>query len=120
MEAYESGGHAYHATMPTDGLRALRDVMTETEAIGFETVKQAQLALGRRIRALLAARGIQSVAAPGFEAPSVVVCYTADDDVKTGKKFLDQGMQIAAGVPLQCDEGEASRPSASVCSVWTS
>jgi aspartate aminotransferase-like enzyme len=104
MEAYENGGHAYHATMPTDGLRTLRAVMAETDVIGFDTVKTAQLELGRRVRELLASRGIQSVAAPGFEAPGVVVCYTDDDDVKTGRKFLDAGMQIAAGVPLQCDE----------------
>ncbi len=104
MEAYETGGHAYHATMPTDGLRVLRDVMAETEAIGFDEVKAAQLELGQRIRALLAAHGIQSVAAPGFEAPGVVVSYTDDDDVKTGKKFAEAGLQIAAGVPLMCDE----------------
>jgi len=104
MEAYESGGHAYHATMPTDGLRVLRDVMAETEAMGFDTVKQAQLELGSRIRALLAERGIASVAAAGFEAPGVVVAYTSDDDVKSGRAFSEAGMQIAAGVPLQCDE----------------
>lgn len=104
MEAYESGGHAYHATMPTDGLRTLRDVMAETAEIGFETVKEAQLALGTRIRALLKDRGIQSVAAPGFEAPGVVVAYTDDGDLKSGRKFLDEGVQIAAGVPLMCDE----------------
>lgn len=104
MEAYEAGGHAYHATMPTDGLRTLRDVMNETAAIGFDVVKQAQLELGERIRAILHDRGIQSVAAPGFEAPGVVVVYTEDDGLNTGKKFLDQGVQIAAGVPLQCDE----------------
>ncbi|MEM8768878.1 MAG: aminotransferase class V-fold PLP-dependent enzyme [Pseudomonadota bacterium] len=104
MEAYEAGGHAYHATMPTDGLRVLRDVMAETEAIGFAEVKAAQLELGQRIRALLAQHGIQSVAAPGFEAPGVVVSYTNDDDVKSGRKFAEAGMQIAAGVPLMCDE----------------
>ena len=104
MEAYEAGGHAYHATMPTDGLRVLRDVMAETEAIGFAEVKAAQLELGQRIRALLARHGIRSVAAPGFEAPGVVVSYTDDDDVKTGKKFAEAGLQIAAGVPLMCDE----------------
>jgi len=104
MEAYESGGHAYHATMPTDGLRTLRDVMAETAEIGFDQVKSAQLELGARIRALLSERGIQSVAAPGFEAPGVVVVYTDDDELKSGKKFLDEGVQIAAGVPLQCDE----------------
>ena len=104
MEAYENGGHAYHATLPTDGLRILRDVMIETETLGFDAVKGAQLELGRRIRTLLTEHGIKSVAAPGFEAPGVVVSYTDDDDVKSGRKFLDAGIQIAAGVPLQCDE----------------
>jgi len=105
MEAYEQGGHAYHATMPTDGLRALRAVMLETEAYGFAKVRAEQLELGSRVRALLAARGIKSVAADGFGAPGVVVCYTGEDDIKTGKTFADLGLQIAAGVPLQCDEG---------------
>ncbi|HEY5646998.1 MAG TPA: aminotransferase class V-fold PLP-dependent enzyme [Pseudomonadales bacterium] len=104
MEAYEAGGHAYHATMPTDGLRVLRDVMAETEALGFERLKQAQLELGRRVRDLLAERGIASVAAPGFEAPGVVVAYTDDEEVKSGRVFAQAGVQIAAGVPLQCDE----------------
>jgi aspartate aminotransferase-like enzyme len=105
MEAYEQGGHAYHATLPTDALRSLRDVMRETEAYGFAKVRDEQLELGRRVRALLAERGLKSVAADGFGAPGVVVCYTSDDDIKTGKKFADLGVQIAAGVPLQCDEG---------------
>ena len=105
MEAYEQGGHAYHATMPTDALRSLRDVMRETEAYGFTKVRDEQLELGRAVRALLAERGIKSVAAAGFGAPGVVVSYTSDDDIKTGKKFADLGLQIAAGVPLQCDEG---------------
>jgi aspartate aminotransferase-like enzyme len=105
MEAYEAGGHAYHATMPTDGLRILRDVMAETAQIGFEKVMSAQLELGARVRTLLAERGIASVAAPGFEAPGVVVVYTDEDDLKSGKRFLETGVQIAAGVPLECDEG---------------
>jgi len=105
MEAYEQGGHAYYATMPTDGLRGLRAVMLETEAYGFDKVKDEQLELGSRVRALLAERGFKSVAATGFGAPGVVVCYTSDDDLKTGKKFVDLGLQIAAGVPLQCGEG---------------
>ena len=104
MRAYESGGHAYHATMPTDSLTAFRDVMKETESYGFEKVCTEQQELGDRVRALLAERGIRSVAAPGFEAPGVVVCYTSDPDIKTGSKFAQQGLQIAAGVPLQCDE----------------
>ena len=104
MEAYENGGHAYHATPPTDALTSFRDVMRETEAYGFEKARAQQLELGRKVRALLAARGIKSVAAEGFQAPGVVVSYTEDEGLRTGKKFLDAGLQIAAGVPLQCDE----------------
>ncbi|MCC6472843.1 MAG: alanine--glyoxylate aminotransferase family protein, partial [Burkholderiales bacterium] len=104
MEAYEGGGHAYHATMPTDALARCRDMMRETEAHGFEKTRRAQQALGDRVRAVLAARGFASVAAPGFEAPGVVVCYTDDPDLHSGRKFAAAGLQIAAGVPLQCDE----------------
>ena len=105
METYEQGGHAYHATPPTDGLVVLRDAMREAEAQGFEKLRAAQFELGRRVRALLASRGFASVAAEGFEAPGVVVSYTSDEAIKTGKKFAAAGLQIAAGVPLQCDEG---------------
>ena len=104
MQAYEQGGHAYHATMPSDALSLFRDVMMETQAYGFETLRTQQLALGRRVRALLADKGFKSVAADGFEAPGVVVCYTTDGGIKNGSKFAAQGLQIAAGVPLQCDE----------------
>ena len=104
METYEGGAHAYHATMPTDGLVTLRDVMRETEAYGFDKVKEEQLELGRRVRALLEARGFPSVAARGFQAPGVVVSYTTDDGIKTGAKFAAAGLQVAAGVPLACDE----------------
>ncbi len=104
MEAFENGGHAYHATMPTDSLAALRDVMLETEAYGFEKVRQEQVELGRCIRQLLLAKGFPSVAAEGFQAPGVVVSYTTDPDIQSGKKFLAVGLQTAAGVPLQCDE----------------
>ena len=104
MQAYEQGGHAYHATMPTDGLLRLRDVMHETRDDGYDKVRAEQAELGSRVRALLASRGIRSVAAPGFEAPSVVVVYTEDDDLKSGARFAAAGLQIAAGVPLQCDE----------------
>ena len=106
MEAYENGGHAYHATMPTDALRRFRDVMSETEECGFDNVRASQQELGDRVRALLAGKGIKSVAAAGFEAPGVVVSYTDDPEIHNGKKFLDLGIQIAAGVPLQCDEPE--------------
>ena len=104
MQAYENGGHAYHATMPTDGLRAFRDTMLETKDYGFEKLKDAQWALGDAVRKVLADRGIRSVAADGFGAPGVVVSYTDDPGVQNGSKFAAEGMQIAAGVPLQCDE----------------
>ncbi|NYT35929.1 alanine--glyoxylate aminotransferase family protein [Allopusillimonas soli] len=104
MEAYEGGGHAYHATMPTDSLTVLRNVMAETEAYGFEKVKAEQLELGFKVRKLLAEKGFKSVAAPGFEAPGVVVSYTSDDGIHTTRKFAEVGLQAAAGVPLQCDE----------------
>ncbi len=109
MDAYEGGGHAYHATMPTDGLRAFRDTMAETQAFGFEKLKAAQWALGNAVRAALAERGITSVAADGFGAPGVVVSYTDDPAIQNGSKFAAEGMQIAAGVPLQCDEPEDFR-----------
>lgn len=104
-EAYENGGHAYHATMPTDALLGLRDAMVETRDMGYEAARDAQWDLGRKVRQMLADKGIRSVAAKGFEAPGVVVSYTSDPDVKSGKKFLSEGMQIAAGVPLAVNEG---------------
>ncbi len=104
MQSYENGGHAYHATMPTDGLRAFRDTMLETREYGFERLKDAQWTLGNAVRKVLADKGIRSVAADGFGAPGVVVSYTDDPDIQNGSKFAAAGMQIAAGVPLQCDE----------------
>ena len=104
MEAYEKGGHLYHATLPTDALANLRDVMKETEAYGFERVRKEQQELGDRVRMLLEKRGFRSVAAAGYKAPGVVVSYTSDPDIQSGRKFLDAGLQTAAGVPLQCDE----------------
>ncbi|MFQ3324897.1 MAG: aspartate aminotransferase-like enzyme [Pseudomonadales bacterium] len=104
MQAYENGGHAYHATMPTDALKQFRDTIKETEVFGFDNIKQAQLELGRRVRELLTSKGIASVAAEGFEAPGVVVSYTSEGDIQNGKKFMAEGLQIAAGVPLKCDE----------------
>lgn len=104
MQAYEQGGHAYHATMPSDALARFRDAMLEAKGIGFAKVREQQQELGDRVRALLAARGFRSVAAKGFEAPGVVVCYTDDGQIRSGAKFAAVGLQIAAGVPLQCDE----------------
>ncbi len=109
MEAYENGGHAYHATMPTDALTAFRDTMLETKDYGFDKLKDAQWDQGTRVRKLLADRGIASVAAPGFAAPGVVVSYADDGDIQSGKPFAALGLQIAAGVPLQCDEGPEYR-----------
>jgi aspartate aminotransferase-like enzyme len=106
MQAYENGGHAYHATMPTDALRAFRDTMAETRDYGFEKLRQAQWQLGDSVRAILAEKGVKSVAAQGFGAPGVVVSYTDDPGIQNGSKFAAQGMQIAAGVPLACDEPE--------------
>jgi aspartate aminotransferase-like enzyme len=106
MAAYEAGGHAYHATMPTDAITSFRAVMAETEAIGFDEVKRAQQELGDRVRQVLADRGFVSVAAPGFGAPGVVVSYTDDPEIKNGSKFGAAGLQIAGGVPLMCDEGD--------------
>ncbi len=105
MEAYEAGSHAYHATMPTDALKRLCAVMLESQALGFDRLRLAQAELGRKAREMLSRHGIASVAAPGFEAPGVVVSYTQDPEVQSSKKFLAQGLQTAAGVPLQCDEG---------------
>jgi alanine-glyoxylate transaminase / serine-glyoxylate transaminase / serine-pyruvate transaminase len=109
METYENGAHAYHATMPTDALTRFRDVMKETELYGFEKARVNQQSLGDQVRALLAEKGIDSVAAKGFQAPGVIVSYTKDTDIHTGKRFLEEGLQIAAGVPLQCDEPEGFR-----------
>ncbi|ART82801.1 aminotransferase [Oceanisphaera profunda] len=104
MEAYEQGGHAYYTTLPTDALVQFRDTITEIAGLGFGEMKLRQQQLGERVRAALAKRGIKSLAADGFAAPSVIVCYTQDAAIKNGSKFVDQGLQIAAGVPLQCDE----------------
>ena len=104
MEAHEKGSVAYHATLPTDGLVHLRDAMQETAAMGFEAAKAAQFELGRRVRALLESKGIRSVAAPGFQAPGVVVSYTDNADWANTQAFARQGLQVAAGVPLALDE----------------
>lgn len=104
IEAYENGGHLYHATMPTDPLKILRDNMKETQALGFATAQTRQADLGKKVRSLLESKSYTSVAAPGFQSPGVVVSYTSDPDIQNGKKFLQTGLQIATGVPLQCDE----------------
>ena len=104
MQAYENGGHAYHATLPTDSIKYFRDMMVLAEQAGFEYLRARQIELGQKVRALLADKGLISVAAEGYQAPGVAVYYTTDDAIQNGKKFIEQGLQIAAGVPLQCDE----------------
>jgi len=107
MRAYENGGHAYHATMPTDSLRQFRDTITESKKIGFDKLCDAQWELGKRVREVLQAKGIESVAAEGFKAPGVVVCYTDRDDMHKGSAFAEAGVQIAAGVPLKVGEPDS-------------
>ena len=104
METYEAGSHVYHTTMPTDALLRLREVMRETRDCGFDNTRQQQIELGQKVRSLLESYGYKSVAAPGFQAPGVVVSYTRDPDIQSGKKFIALGLQTASGVPLQCDE----------------
>jgi aspartate aminotransferase-like enzyme len=109
MQAYENGGHAYHATMPTGALAQLRDTMEEMRQAGFDVLKQRQLELGRRVRGLFADHGLKSVAAQGCGAPGVIVCHTDDVDMHNAKKFIALGLQTAAGVPLMCDEPQDFR-----------
>ena len=104
-EGYENGQHAYHTTLPTDALVRLGEVMQETRSYGFAKVQAEQIELGAKVRVLLESRGFPSVAAEGFKAPGVVVSYTTDPGIQSGKKFMEVGLQSAAGVPLQCDEG---------------
>ena len=104
-EGYEKGQHAYHTTMPTDALLRLRDVMLETREYGFARVREEQIALGTKVRELLESRGFPSVAAEGFKSPGVVVSYTTDPEIQSGRAFMKVGLQTASGVPLQCDEG---------------
>jgi aspartate aminotransferase-like enzyme len=104
METYEKGNHVYHTTMPTDALKILRNAMKETQDLGFNLLQKRQEELGAKVRALLLSHGFKSVAAEAFQAPGVVVCYTNDPEIQSGKTFWDLGLQTAAGVPLQCDE----------------
>ena len=106
MQAYENGAHAYHATMPTDAIKRFRDTIIETEEFGFDNASKKQQELGDKVRVLLESHNINSVSEKGYQAPGVVVCYTGDKAIHNGSKFTNVGIQIAAGVPLQCDEGD--------------
>ncbi len=103
-EAYIEGQTPYHATLPTDSLARDAALMVETRSLGVDVLRDAQISLGSRVRALLAERGFPSVAAEGFAAPSVVVSFADDPEIRTGAKFKRGGMQVAAGVPLMCGE----------------
>jgi aspartate aminotransferase-like enzyme len=109
METYEKGAHVYHTTMPTDALKILRNAMKETQSHGFDYLMQQQILLGSKVRALMVSKGFPSVAAAGYQAPCVVVSYTTDPEMQSGKKFIDVGMQTAAGVPLQVGESPEFR-----------
>ena len=106
MDAYLSGGHAYHATVPTDGLANFLDTYNEMATIGFDSLKANQIELGRQVRELMEGCGFKSLAADGFKSPTVVVCHTDRADFKNGSAFADVGLQIAAGVPLECGESD--------------
>jgi len=106
MQAYENGAHAYHATMPTDAIKRFRDTIIETSEFGFDNARKKQQELGDKVRVLLESHNINSVSEKGYQAPGVVVCYTSDKEIHNGSKFSNVGMQIAAGVPLQCGEGD--------------
>jgi aspartate aminotransferase-like enzyme len=106
MQAYENGAHAYHATMPTDAIKRFRDTIIETAEFGFDNARKKQQELGDKVRALLESHNINSVSEKDYQAPGVVVCYTNDKAIHNGSKFSNIGIQIAAGVPLQCDEGD--------------
>lgn len=103
-DGYRDGAAGYHATMPTDTIARNLAQMVETRDRGYSRLRDAQVELGRRVRALLAEHGLPSVAAPEFAAPSVVVVHTDDPGLRSGARFREQGLQIAAGVPLHCDE----------------
>ena len=107
MQAYENGGHAYHATMPTDAHFARFAIRCwKPESSGFKSFVMHSGELGNAVRDMLGVKGVISVAADGFGAPGVVVSYTKDAGIQNGSKFSALGMQIAAGVPLACDEPE--------------
>ncbi len=103
-QGYVKGKHAYHATMPTDTIMMLRNIMQQGRAEGFEKLAQRQKQLGSKVRQLLVQNNYPSVADKGFEAAGVVVSYTTDKAIQSGALFKDYGVQIASGVPLACDE----------------
>ena len=106
ITAYENGGHAYYATMPTDGLRQLRDTLKECQTIGFDVLKNAQMTLAQQILSVLQSKGIKSVAHQDYQAAGVIVCHAPTDALHKGIAFAQVGVQIAAGTPLQVGESD--------------
>ena len=106
MDAYLGGGHAYHATMPTDGISQFYQAVLEIKKFGYANAKQAQIELGTKLRGIMEQRGFKSLTADGFKSPTVIVSHTDRDDMKSGAAFAAQGVQIAAGVPLECGESD--------------
>ena len=111
MESYENGGWAYHTTMPTDGIRDFHEVTVETMKFGIGNLKNSQLALGKSAHAMLESKGLVSVAAPGFQAPGVLVYHSpcASENPIMLNKFKEYGLQIAMGVPWRIDEPEVMK-----------
>jgi aspartate aminotransferase-like enzyme len=103
-DAYIQGNTPYHATLPTDTLAHDATLMRMTHDAGLDALRRSQSDLGAGVRALLGEHGFPSVAADGFASPTVVVSYTDDPEIRSGAKFKQLGVQVAAGVPLMCGE----------------
>ena len=106
MDSYENGGFGYHATMPTDSLRDFHEISVETLKFGLPELKQSQIDLGIAAHDVFAKKGLLSVAAPGYQAPGVLVYYSPPnaENPEMFQKFKEQGLQIAMGVPWRIDE----------------
>ncbi len=92
--------------MSNDALRVFCDTMLQTCEFGFDKLEAVQWALRNQVRAMLRAKGVMLVAAESSGALGVMVSYTSDPKIQKGSKFSALGMQIAAGVPLACNEPE--------------
>mmetsp|Transcript_11346 Transcript_11346/g.16455 ORF Transcript_11346/g.16455 Transcript_11346/m.16455 type:complete len:456 (+) Transcript_11346:178-1545(+) len=108
MDTYEKGGFGYHTTMPTDALRDFHEISVETLKFGLPKLKDAQIELGATARSLLESKGLTSVAAPGFQAPGVLVYYSplGQENPVMMNRFKAHGLQIAMGVPWRVNEPE--------------
>jgi len=111
MDTYEAGGFGYHTTMPTDALRDFHEISVETLKIGLPQLKQDQYELGVQARAALDKRGLTSIAAPGYQAPGVLVYHSPSEteNPEMMNKFKKNNLQIAMGVPWKLDEPEGMK-----------